>query len=155
MHFGGLKAVDNLSFSVKRGEIFGLIGPNGAGKTTVFNCITRFYKATSGGLYYRNRLNKAIDLADVKVHNVIKTGIVRTFQNVEMVWELNVLENLLVAAHTRYKTGFFGQLLNSPKIRREEKVMRQKAQDVLADLDLTNLCVFLSVRVALWHFKEG
>jgi branched-chain amino acid transport system ATP-binding protein len=142
MHFGGLKAVDNLSFTVKRGEIFGLIGPNGAGKTTVFNCITRFYKATSGGLYYRNRMNEAIDLANIPVHNVIKTGIVRTFQNVEMVWELNVLENLLVAAHTRYKTGFFGQLLNTPKLRREEKVMRQKAQDVLADLGLTNYAYF-------------
>jgi len=136
MHFGGLKAVDQLSFSVKRGEIFGLIGPNGAGKTTVFNCITRFYKATAGGLYYRGKDGDVVDLATKKVHDVIRLGIVRTFQNVEMVWELPILENLLVAAHTQYRTGFFGQLLATPKLKREEKLLRKKAMDVLEDLGL-------------------
>lgn len=136
MHFGGLKAVDDLSFSVKKGEIFGLIGPNGAGKTTVFNCITRFYRPTSGSVYYRNYLNEPLDLNRFKVHNVIKEGIVRTFQNVELIWELPVLENLLVAGHTLYRTGFFGQLFNIRRIRREEMIMRQKAMKILADLDL-------------------
>jgi len=136
MHFGGLKAVDELSFSVKKGEIFGLIGPNGAGKTTVFNCITRFYKATSGQIYYRNRLNEPLNLNQFAVHNVIKEGIVRTFQNVELIWELPVLENLLVAGHTLYRTGFFGQLFNIRRIRREEMIMRQKALKILSDLDL-------------------
>lgn len=136
MHFGGLKAVDELSFSVKKGEIFGLIGPNGAGKTTVFNCITRFYKATSGQIYYRNRFNEPLNLNKFVVHNVIKEGIVRTFQNVELIWELPVLENLLVAGHTLYRTGFFGQLFNIRRIKREEMIMRQKALKILADLDL-------------------
>jgi branched-chain amino acid transport system ATP-binding protein len=136
MHFGGLKAVDQLSFSVKRGEIFGLIGPNGAGKTTVFNCITRFYKATAGSLYYRRKNGDVVDLATKKVHDVIRLGIVRTFQNVEMVWELSILENLLVAAHTQYRTGFFGQLLSTSKLKREEKLLRKKAMDVLEDLGL-------------------
>jgi branched-chain amino acid transport system ATP-binding protein len=142
MHFGGLKAVDNLSFGVKRGEIFGLIGPNGAGKTTVFNCITRFYKATSGNLYYRGKNGDVIDLSSKKVHDVIRLGIVRTFQNVEMVWELPILENLLVAAHTQYHTGFFGQLLALPKLKREEKVLRKKAMDVLEDLGLAAYAAF-------------
>ena len=136
MHFGGLKAVDELSFSVKKGEIFGLIGPNGAGKTTVFNCITRFYKATSGQIFYRNRLNEPLNLNQFVVHNVIKEGIVRTFQNVELIWELPILENLLVAGHTLYRTGFFGQLFNIRRIRREEMIMRQKALKILSDLDL-------------------
>jgi branched-chain amino acid transport system ATP-binding protein len=138
MHFGGLKAVDDLSFEVKKGEIFGLIGPNGAGKTTVFNCITRFYKPTSGNMYFRNHLNEPISLNNYKVHNVIKEGIVRTFQNVELIWELNVIDNLLVAAHTLYRTGFFGQLFSSRKLKREEIVMTQKAMKILVDLELTN-----------------
>ena len=137
MHFGGLKAVDHLSFAVKRGEIFGLIGPNGAGKTTVFNCITRFYKPTGGNIYYRNRQNLTLNLNQFKVHNIIKEGIVRTFQNVELIWELPVIDNLLVAAHTLYRTGFFGQLLNVKRLRIEEAVLRAKAAKILADLDMT------------------
>jgi branched-chain amino acid transport system ATP-binding protein len=136
MHFGGLKAVDNLSFTVKQGEIFGLIGPNGAGKTTVFNCITRFYRPTSGDIYYRNRLGVPLDLGKFKVHDVIREGIVRTFQNVELIWELSVIDNLLIAAHTLYRTGFFGQLFNVRRLRAEEAVMRAKAAAILADLGL-------------------
>ena len=85
MHFGGVKAVDGLSFKVHEGEIFGLIGPNGAGKTTVFNCITQFYKPTAGKLLFRGRGGKAIDLTRERVHDVILHGIVRTFQNVEVI----------------------------------------------------------------------
>lgn len=136
MHFGGLKAVDDLSFEVKKGSIFGLIGPNGAGKTTVFNCITRFYKATSGEIYYRDRFNTPLLLNKYKVHNVIKHGIVRTFQNVELIWELSVIDNLLVAAHTLYHSGFFGHLLNTRRVRQEEAVLYQKAMKIIQDLDL-------------------
>ncbi|XMB71915.1 ABC transporter ATP-binding protein [Mycoplasmatota bacterium WC30] len=136
MHFGGLKAVDELSFEVKEGEIFGLIGPNGAGKTTVFNCITRFYKPTDGDIYFNNSLNEVVHLNDVMVHNVIKEGVVRTFQNVEMIWELNIIDNLLVAAHTMYRSGFFGHLFNSRLLRQEEIVMRKKAEKILFDLEL-------------------
>ncbi len=142
MHFGGLKAVDKLSFEVKEGEIFGLIGPNGAGKTTVFNCITRFYKPTSGDMFFKNKLSKNVDLNDIVVHNIIKEGIVRTFQNVEMIWELNVIENLLVAAHTEYRSGFFGHLLNSRQLRHEEVIMRAKAMKILEDLDLTQYAYY-------------
>ena len=138
MHFGGLKAVDQLSFEVKRGEIFGLIGPNGAGKTTVFNCITRFYKQTSGNVYFRNRYMEPLNLSKLKVHDVIKEGIVRTFQNVELIWELNVIENLLVSVHTQYRSSFFGQLFNSSRLRKEEQIMRQKAMKILADLELSH-----------------
>lgn len=131
MEFGGLKAVNNLSFDVKKGEIFGLIGPNGAGKTTVFNCITLFYKPTGGLIYYRNREDKVIVLNKYQVHDVIKTGIVRTFQNVEVIYELSILDNLLIAAHTQYKSNIFAQMFNTKGVRQEEAVNRKKALKVL------------------------
>jgi len=142
MKFGGLVAVDNLSFDVKAGEIFGLIGPNGAGKTTVFNCITQFYKPTSGQLIYRDNHDKVVQLNQIKVHDVVKHGIVRTFQNVELIWELNILENLLIAGHTLYKSNFFDHLLHTPRYKKEEKVIREKALNVLNELGLTQYMYF-------------
>lgn len=136
MQFGGLKAVDDLSFDVKRGEIFGLIGPNGAGKTTVFNCITQFYKATQGHMYYRSRLSDIITLNHVKVHDVIKQGIVRTFQNVELIWELNILDNMLVGAHSKYRSSFFDHTFQTRRFKREEAIIRAKAEKILSDLGL-------------------
>ncbi len=136
MRFGGLLAVDHLSFDVKEGEIFGLIGPNGAGKTTVFNCITKFYKPFDGKMYFRKNKIDTVFLNDYKVHQIIKQGIVRTFQNVELIWELTVIDNLLVAAHTLFKTGFFGQLIHTRKLRQEELVLRKKAENVLTKIGL-------------------
>ena len=136
MKFGGLVAVDHLSFDVKAGEVFGLIGPNGAGKTTVFNCITQFYKATSGTVIYKDRNLDNVLLNDFKVHNVIKEGIVRTFQNVELIWELSILDNLLVGAHTLYHTNFFSHLVHTRRYKREEEILRARAIKILTDLDL-------------------
>ena len=136
MRFGGLLAVDNLSFDVKKNEIFGLIGPNGAGKTTVFNCLTKFYNPTAGEMYYRKNDLEVVKLNDYQVHSIVKLGIVRTFQNVELIWELSILDNLLVAAHTNYQTGFFGQLIHTRGLAREEKVYRNKALKILSDLNL-------------------
>lgn len=142
MKFGGLVAVDNLSFDVKEGEIFGLIGPNGAGKTTVFNCITQFYKPTGGELIYRDNHDKVVKLNHIKVHNVVRHGIVRTFQNVELIWELNILENLLIAGHTLYKSNFFNHMFHTPRYKKEEKAIREKALKVLNDLGLTQYMYF-------------
>ncbi|MFP4177467.1 MAG: ATP-binding cassette domain-containing protein, partial [Acholeplasmataceae bacterium] len=119
MMFGGLKAVNDLSFSVKKGEIFGLIGPNGAGKTTVFNCITQFYKSNTGNAYYRNRNDEVIDLGDYAVHDVIRQGIARTFQHVELILELSVIDNMLIGSHSAYRTSFFEHLVHSPRLKRE------------------------------------
>ncbi len=137
MYFGGVKAVDGLSFDVHEGEIFGLIGPNGAGKTTVFNCITQFYKPTGGKLLFRGRENEVLDLTKEKVHDVILHGIVRTFQNVEVVPELTVLENLLIAGHRQYSSGIAASALHLPKLRREEEIIRRKAEKVLQFMGLT------------------
>ena len=144
MQFGGLKAVDNLSFKVKKGEVFGLIGPNGAGKTTVFNCITQFYKPTKGTLYFQDKHENTLSLTDYAVHNVIKKGIVRTFQNVEVIKEISVLDNLLIAAHTQYKSNLFTQFLHLPKLKKEEKQIRRKAYEVLEFMGLTSYANWLA-----------
>ena len=109
--FGGLKAVDQLSFTIHEKEIFGLIGPNGAGKTTVFNCITQFYKPNHGNLYFKNVKDEIINLVDLQVHQVIRQGIVRTFQNVELIRELSIIDNVLIGAHIDFKTGLISQAL--------------------------------------------
>ncbi len=137
MYFGGVKAVDGLSFQVKKGEIFGLIGPNGAGKTTVFNCITQFYKPTAGQLQFENKSGQVVDLNKEKVHDVILQGIVRTFQNVEVIRELSVLDNLLIAGHRQYTANLAQQALHLPILRQEEKVVRERAMKVLDFMGLT------------------
>lgn len=137
MHFGGLKAVDELDFEVKKGEVFGLIGPNGAGKTTVFNCITQFYKPTKGELHFVTKEGKTISLTDYKVHNVILKGIARTFQNVEVVKEVTVLENMLIAATRQYSATLVEQMFHFPILRREEKILRAKADKILAYMGLS------------------
>ena len=137
MYFGGIRAVDGLSFQVKKGEIFGLIGPNGAGKTTVFNCITQFYKPTSGTICFENKSGQVVDLNREKVHDVILHGIVRTFQNVEVVREVTVLENLLIAGHRQYTSNLIQQALHLPILKREEQLIRERALQVLDFMGLT------------------
>ena len=137
MYFGGVKAVDGLSFQVKKGEIFGLIGPNGAGKTTVFNCITQFYKPTAGQILFENKSGQVVSLNQEKVHNVILHGVVRTFQNVEVIREVSVLDNLLIAGHRQYTANLVQQALHLPILRKEERVIRERAMKVLDFMGLT------------------
>ena len=144
MYFGGLKAVDDLTFDVKRGEIFGLIGPNGAGKTTVFNCITRFYNATGGDMYFENKHGEVVDLRSFKVHDIILQGIGRTFQNIELVKEISVIENLLVASTRSYNTGLVGHFLSFPSLKKEEKLLREKAMRILKFMDLESYANWLA-----------
>jgi branched-chain amino acid transport system ATP-binding protein len=100
MRFGGVKALDGLSFAVEEGQIVGLIGPNGAGKTTVFNLISRFYDPVGGRIRFRGE-----DLLRLKPHQVLERGIARTFQNLGLFPYMTVLENLLVGRHIHYKAG--------------------------------------------------
>ncbi len=115
MRFGGLLAVDQVSFDVKRDEVFAIIGPNGAGKTTVFNCVGGFYKPSSGSIVMDDK-----DVTGMPSHKVAREGLVRTFQNVRLFKNLTVLENLLVAQHTQIKTGLLPGLLKTPAYRRSE-----------------------------------
>lgn len=138
MYFGGLKAVDDLTFDVKKGEIFGLIGPNGAGKTTVFNCITQFYKPTDGKLLFRAKDGETVCLTDYQVHDIVLKGIARTFQNVEVVKEVSVLDNLLIAATRQYTSNLITQMFHLPLLGREEKVIKARADRILKYMDLSS-----------------
>ena len=136
MYFSGIKAVDDLSFSIKEGEIFGLIGPNGAGKSTVFNCITQFYKPTAGDIYYRDQFGNIVNLVDYQTANIIKVGIARTFQNLEMVYYLSVLDNLLVGTHALYRSTLADQFLHTSTFKQEEETFRQRAVRLLERLGI-------------------
>ena len=139
MRFGGLVAVDDLSFSVKEKEIVGIIGPNGAGKTTIFNCITQFYKDDEGEIWFKNNKDEVLNLNHIDVTKVINQGLVRTFQNVELVKDLSIIDNVLIGAHNQFKTSVFAHFLNTKKVREEDKRLRQKAMKILQSLHLDNI----------------
>ncbi|MDR0875917.1 MAG: ABC transporter ATP-binding protein [Clostridiales Family XIII bacterium] len=136
--FGGLKALDDLSFAVNEKEIFGLIGPNGAGKTTVFNCITQFYKPDTGKVFFTVG-SEQVNLVGRPVHTIIKYGLVRTFQNVEIIPELSLIDNVLIGAHVDFKANMFEQMLRLPKARKEEIAFRKKALEAMAFLGIEDL----------------
>lgn len=139
MQFGGVVAVDNLNLEVHEGEIVALIGPNGAGKTTAFNCITQFYHPDRGQVIFRTRDGQVLDLVGLPVHNIIRLGLVRTFQNVEVIKELSLIDNVLIGAHTDFKATIFEQALRLPRARREEREMRAKAVQALEFMGIAHL----------------
>lgn len=122
MRFGGLLAVNNVALILNQGEIVSLIGPNGAGKTTVFNCLTGFYRPTSGSIKLRDR-----ELAGLAGQQIARMGVVRTFQHVRLFKEMTVVENLLVAQHQHLKSGVFAGLLKTPKFRLAEADALERA----------------------------
>jgi branched-chain amino acid transport system ATP-binding protein len=125
-NFGGLVAVNSVSFDVQKDEIFGLIGPNGAGKTTLFNLITGFIPPSSGNLIYHNQ-----DISHLKSHKIANLGIARTFQNIRLFGELSALENVIVGRHLHTKSNIFTGILGIPPAPSEEKKSRQKALELL------------------------
>ena len=141
MRFGGLLAIDDLSFSAKKDHITSIIGPNGAGKTTVFNCLTGFYKATSGSMFL-NKDNKKLDLkkfSDFKVAQ--KAGVARTFQNIRLFPQMSVLENMMVAQHNKLMiaSGFsILGLINAPSFLKKEKEAVDISKYWLDIINLTN-----------------
>ncbi len=135
VRFGGVLAVNKVSFDVKRGEVFTLIGPNGAGKTTVFNLISRIYTPTSGEIDYAGP-HGMIKLTDQPPQNVASLGIARTFQNIELFEHASVLHNLLIGRHTHRRTGLWQDLFFTAKARETEMKSREKAEEVIELLDL-------------------
>lgn len=134
--FGGLKAVDDLSFEIGEKMIYGLIGPNGAGKTTVFNCITKFYTPDTGTVSFKKSDGNVINLIDYQVHQIIGHGLARTFQNVELIKDLSIIDNLLIGAHSQYKTSVLAQAFQTPRAKREEAAYLEKAMGILKTLGL-------------------
>lgn len=149
MRFGGLVAVDQVAFDVKKNEIFSIIGPNGAGKTTVFNCVSGFYSPSEGkiSLFGENITGKPS-------HVVAKHGLVRTFQNVRLFKNLSVLENLLVAQHNHLSAGFLAGLLNLPSYRRSEKEALDKAVQWLDFMGLRDMANREAGNLAYGHQRR-
>lgn len=135
VRFGGVLAVNKVSFDVQRGEVFTLIGPNGAGKTTVFNLISRIYTPTTGEITWHGG-DTPLKLTDQAPHTVAGLGIARTFQNIELFEHATVLHNLLIGRHTHRRTGWVSDMLFTGKVREAELLAREKAEEVIDFLDL-------------------
>ncbi|MCG7494272.1 ABC transporter ATP-binding protein [Thalassobius sp. Cn5-15] len=131
VHFGGVKAVDGVSFDVEEGEVFSIIGPNGAGKSTIFNLISRLYEPTRGSILFNGE-----ELSNRPAHAVADLGIARTFQNIELFDHSTVLDNLLMGRHGHRATNWVQDLLFLPKVRTEERAHRQKVEEVMEFLEL-------------------
>ena len=129
--FGGLKAIDNVSFSIEEGTIFGLIGPNGAGKTTMFNIITANYKPTSGKVTFCGK-----DISRFKPNVIVNLGIARTFQNIRLFSSMSVLENVLIGLHNDAKYTFFEAMFRVGRYFKEEKRIKNRAIELLEYLGM-------------------
>jgi branched-chain amino acid transport system ATP-binding protein len=140
VRFGGIVALDGVSFAVEPGAIVGLIGPNGAGKTTLFNCLSRLYQCDRGDI-----LLDGASLLALPRHRIAGLGIGRTFQNVALFSSMTVLENVLLGAHSRSRSGFFANALRLPGVALEEHRVRANAARLL---DMLGLQAVAGLRVA-------
>jgi len=133
MSFGGVRAVDGVSFTVRQGEVYTIIGPNGAGKTTIFNLIGLLYRATNGRIFLEER-----ELTGLAPSRVAELGIARTFQNIELFEHATVLQNLLIGRHRHRRTSAWQELLFTPAVRRAELAQREAVEKVIDFLDLAH-----------------
>ncbi len=143
LKFGGLVALDKVSFEIREGEILGLIGPNGAGKTTCFNVTTGVYRPTSGEVRFRGRR-----LTGMKRHKITQLGIARTFQNIRLFKSMTALENVLVGTDAQHKSGLASALLRLPRHRREESEGHDQAMELLKFMGLAGKADDLAVNLS-------
>jgi branched-chain amino acid transport system ATP-binding protein len=131
IRFGGIVALNRVSFDVRKGQICGLIGPNGAGKTTLFNCLSRIYDPAAGGIYFQG-----FNLLKMPAHRTAELGIGRTFQNLALFRGLSVWDNILIGVHSTLRSGFFGDVFRLPSTKREEQLATHKVQELIDFLGL-------------------
>ena len=131
VHFGGIKAVDGVSFEVEKGSIFTIIGPNGAGKTTIFNLVSRINDPTAGSIYFEGR-----DITRVAANQVASLGIARTFQNIELFDNANVMQNILVGCHVHVGTSLLSEILRLPSFTQREIESRKNVEKIIDFLGL-------------------
>ena len=131
--FGGIRAVDDVSFDVEEGEVFAIIGPNGAGKTTLFNLVSGIYFPDGGSVRFAGR-----DITSLPAHRIAPLGLARTFQNIELFEHATVLQNLLIGRHVHRRSTVLSHLLFLPSVRREELEHRRRVEDVIDLLDLAH-----------------
>jgi branched-chain amino acid transport system ATP-binding protein len=134
VHFGGIVALDGVSFEVARGQIVGLIGPNGAGKTTLFNCLSRLYECDRGSIDFEGQ-----PLLSVPRHRIAQLGIGRTFQNLALFRTMSVLDNVMVGRHCRSRGGFFANALRMPFAVESDRAAEEEARSLLRLLELEPL----------------
>jgi branched-chain amino acid transport system ATP-binding protein len=132
--FGGLRAVDSVSFAMRQGSIHAIIGPNGAGKTTLFNLISGALKPDTGAISF-----KGFDITGLPAHRIARLGLLRTFQGVKLSPQMSVAENVMLGMHGKTKSGTFAAMLALPSARRENKLMREKALECLKQVGLEKL----------------
>jgi branched-chain amino acid transport system ATP-binding protein len=147
--FGGLTALDDVSFNIKRGEILGLIGPNGAGKTTCFNAMTGVYKPSSGKV-----LLEGVSLGGRQRHRITRLGIARTFQNIRLFGEMTALENVVVGLDARHKTSVVGALLRLPRHKREERTAITRGLALLEFVGIAENAAVLSRNLSYGHQRR-
>jgi len=133
MQFGGVTAIDNLSFEVKEGQIYGLIGPNGAGKTTIFNIITGNYQPTKGDIIFQNST-----ITGTKPNLVVQKGIARTFQNIRLFKSMSVLDNILIGFHNKSHYSYLEAVFRLPRYFGQEKKIKEEAMAILDEFNLTD-----------------
>ena len=138
--FGGIRAVDDVSFDIEEGEVFAIIGPNGAGKTTLFNLVSGIYFPDGGSVRFAGR-----DITSLPAHRIAPLGLARTFQNIELFEHATVLQNLLIGRHVHRRSTALSHLLFLPAVRREELEHRRRVEDVI---DLLELAHYREQRIA-------
>ncbi len=131
IQFGGIRAVDGVSFEISAGEIYTIIGPNGAGKTTIFNLISRIYDPLDGTIVFNGQ-----DITHEQPHRIAQLGIARTFQNIELFENATVLDNLLLGRHRHRRTQFWQEIVFFPVVRHQELEDREKVEEIIDFLDL-------------------
>jgi branched-chain amino acid transport system ATP-binding protein len=129
--FGGLVAVNDVSFAIPRRSIVSIIGPNGAGKTTFFNMLTGLYKPSTGKIVFEGK-----DVTQTRPDLITKSGVARTFQNIRLFATMTAVENAMVGQHSRMSAGIFGSIVRTPKVRKEEDRVREHAREMLAFVGL-------------------
>lgn len=134
--FGGIVALENVTFTVNQGETVGLIGPNGAGKTTLFNCVTGLFKPTAGDIRFGRQQQES--LVGLAAHAIAQCGIARTFQNIRLFARMSVLENVMMGTYLRTHAGLWSATLLTPEARREERWARERAMELLDFVGLSD-----------------
>jgi len=149
IEFGGVLALNDISFVVEKGQIFSIIGPNGAGKTTLFNCISGFYKPKRGEIFFGDK-----NITFCKPHQIPGMGIARTFQNIELFQGMTVLDNIRLGAHVHLKTGILGSLFYYGRAEKEELALREAIEDDIIDLLELEFIRDKSVRSLPYGFQK-
>jgi branched-chain amino acid transport system ATP-binding protein len=142
MHFGGIKAIEEISLRVKEGIIMSIIGPNGAGKTTFFNCLTGLAKPAKGSILFSDT-----DITRLAAHDIARLGISRTFQNIRLFREMSVMENVMVSQHCRTGSGLIGSITRWKRFRDEEREVREKALEYLDFVGLSDFAETVSANL--------